>query len=210
MVFHPFEYALFFLNRGQAQRSMGSQWKWDEKLMGTPEPDWKNYFSWDEPGKLKTEVRETSVPLSVEYQIQPKLKFEDLILQQGEELLISVVAVCIINSINWSPDFNSWWCFFIDKSDLSVWRLCRSGIPSLMRPYVWTQLSGACRLKKVMNAQFRNLVPGNRRKEAGTVYQFLLKQVENIHRVKLIGFLICIGDVMNWIHTGDAPHLLLL
>lgn len=164
MAFSSFEYALYFLNQGQAQRSMGAQWNWEEEIMGGPEPDWKNCFSWDEPGRLTTEEREIPVPLSVEYHIKAKLKFEELVPGQSESLLSR-------------PQHDRLVCLLSDNNAIRIWRLCKGGIPPLIRPYIWTQLSGAHRLKRITNSQFKKIIPEELRKNATSAYEFLVKQV---------------------------------
>eukprot|EP00917_Polyrhabdina_sp_WS-2016_P026673 GHVP01057167.1.p1 GENE.GHVP01057167.1~~GHVP01057167.1.p1 ORF type:complete len:3422 (+),score=599.59 GHVP01057167.1:195-10268(+) len=119
LLFSPFEFFLGFAQANQAAKSMAKHWVWDEPLQAESEPDWKNYFSWDEPGKLVVEEREVSIPFKRGVQnVNHKLDFKNLNYEDAHQI------------------------------GLKTWRLCKNGLPSCIRPWLWSQLTGGVSLKK--------------------------------------------------------------
>lgn len=121
-------------------------------LQGQPEPDWKNFFCWDEPGRLVVEEREIPLPT-------PR-----------RQLVRSIAPLAEVVS-NSSP-----------SSDPSLtnelFSLCKGGIPSLMRPYVWMEISGARWLKKRCAELFEEF-PELQRRGCHTAFEFLVRQADS-------------------------------
>lgn len=91
---------------------------WTWDVPDVQEPTWFNYFSWDSPGSMCQETRTIPVQVKGEINLERQLKFHAI-----------------------ETRFDQ-----IELSNL-LWSLCKNGIPSKMRTYIWTELSGAAILK---------------------------------------------------------------
>ncbi|KAH0476679.1 MAG: hypothetical protein KVP17_000913 [Porospora cf. gigantea B] len=148
MLFTPFEFGVNFLKAKQAKRSMSEHWVWDSTIMGQSEPDWRNFYSWDEPGQMLTEEREVHVPLAAHYAVKHQLPLG----KAGQEVSGNVNA--------------------------DIWRLLKGGVPSVLRQYLWTEVSGAIIYQKQVNKTFEETTTVDERLGCTTAYQFLCRQCE--------------------------------
>lgn len=150
--FTPFEMASYFLHPNQAAESMESSWVWDAETMGMSEPDWKNYFSYDEPNRVVVEERDIPITIAQNQsasQISRLAKIGTRDIRDEQESLTS-----------------------------DVWRLCKGGIPSLMRSYLWMEISGAQKLMEYCNELFK-AYPPLQKKGHKTPFEFLARQADS-------------------------------
>eukprot|EP01053_Blabericola_migrator_P008598 Blabericola_migrator_1__8597@NODE_44_length_16877_cov_133_659726_g40_i0_p1_GENE_NODE_44_length_16877_cov_133_659726_g40_i0NODE_44_length_16877_cov_133_659726_g40_i0_p1_ORF_typecomplete_len3288_score670_69C2/PF00168_30/2_6e03C2/PF00168_30/8_3e03C2/PF00168_30/2_1C2/PF00168_30/2_8e14C2/PF00168_30/5_6e06C2/PF00168_30/0_024C2/PF00168_30/31C2/PF00168_30/6_3e02C2/PF00168_30/52RabGAPTBC/PF00566_18/6_7e02RabGAPTBC/PF00566_18/0_00024RPGR1_C/PF18111_1/18RPGR1_C/PF18111_1/5_6e03RPGR1_C/PF18111_1/49RPGR1_C/P len=118
LVFTPFDHALYFLDEKHGAKIMQDLWEWEDELMECSEPQWFNYFSWDAPGSLTYEERQVPVKVTGSVPLQRLLHLHNFETRYGRR-----------------------------EVGPKIWQLCKNGVPSVMRPYIWVELTGSLLIK---------------------------------------------------------------